>query len=1006
MADPVTVSVVIPARNASATLGETLASLQAQEFADWEAVIVDDGSVDQTVRVAREHVAREPRFRLIEGDGRGAAAARNRGIAVARGHWLHFLDADDWVAPSFMGRMVAALNRAEGAVAAQCAYHRVMPDGALTPASIRYEVSVDPFACFARTCAAAIHAVLVDRRLVTDLKGFDTGLQTCEDWDLWQRVARGGGRWITVDEPLAFYRTSSGSLTRNAVQMMRDCEVVVDRAFGADPPASEAASDCRRPDPADGTAAEAKAYFALWIVSCAIGACEDALSVDDHLSELPHRPEHINALAMTIFDGLMVGARVPPDRLADLWGRFGDRLCALINHLGVLWNEASAAFAVQLALEGLLLEYSPLRTTQQLGRTLGAPLDLSALAVPPLLADIEAVHLRVFDPGGNVGRLTLGVLGQPDQPMLARHLIRRISLPRTLRAQARGRAALSIGARASASLLRTLVAEPRAVRSRAGLRAAMVKAARRALVARAGPAATDSHDGTLNAMKRTARLEVAAMAVGQAQNGGGSGAPPEKVREGGRQAFWDDYFQVEDPWNYGSAYEQEKYARQLALLPDRPVGKALELACAEGHFSDLLAPRVAALLAVDISRKAIARAEARCERHANAAFAVLDLTGDPLPGGMDLITCSEVLYYLSDRDELAAVARRIARSLSPDGCLVTAHAFVLRDDMTRTGFDWDDPFGAETIANVFAATPGLALERSWQCDLYRIDRFRRLRDGEASPIPLIETGARETPLDMHVARHVVWGGAAVLRADVMRTERRERAPVLMYHSVAEDGPAALARYRISPGALQEQLAWLRKHGFHSLAPEQLALSLANPQPLPGRPVMITFDDGFQDFADAAWPLLQAHDFDADVFVVTDRLGETAIWDAAIAEPQPLMSEATVARLAAEGVRFGSHLATHRAINGLTTRDLAEELLRSSAKIGALTGKAPFALAAPFSIGDRRLGGLAADSGYGLAFAARSGCASLGDHPLDAPRIEVRGDMALDQFVATMEAVLR
>jgi peptidoglycan/xylan/chitin deacetylase (PgdA/CDA1 family) len=168
--------------------------------------------------------------------------------------------------------------------------------------------------------------------------------------------------------------------------------------------------------------------------------------------------------------------------------------------------------------------------------------------------------------------------------------------------------------------------------------------------------------------------------------------------------------------------------------------------------------------------------------------------------------------------------------------------------------------------------------------------------------------------------------------------------------------------------------------------------------------MITFDDGFQDFADAAWPLLQAHGFDADVFVVTDRLGGLAIWDSAIAEPAPLMSEATVTELRAEGVRFGSHLASHRAINGLTTRGLAEELGRSSAKISALTGQAPFSLAAPFSIGDRRLAGLAADFGYGLAFATRSGCARLTDDPLDAPRIEVRGDWSFEQFVAQMEAV--
>jgi hypothetical protein len=58
-----------------------------------------------------------------------------------------------------------------------------------------------------------------------------------------------------------------------------------------------------------------------------------------------------------------------------------------------------------------------------------------------------------------------------------------------------------------------------------------------------------------------------------------------------RRSYWEDFFRTEDPWHYGSAYEQEKYARQLELLPQRPIGRALELACAEGHFSKQLAAR-------------------------------------------------------------------------------------------------------------------------------------------------------------------------------------------------------------------------------------------------------------------------------------------------------------------------------------------------------------------------------------------------------------------------------
>ncbi|TGV95663.1 hypothetical protein EN797_039740, partial [Mesorhizobium sp. M2E.F.Ca.ET.154.01.1.1] len=113
-------------------------------------------------------------------------------------------------------------------------------------------------------------------------------------------------------------------------------------------------------------------------------------------------------------------------------------------------------------------------------------------------------------------------------------------------------------------------------------------------------------------------------------------------------------------------------------------------------------------------------------------------------------------------------------------------------------------------------------------------------------------------VEISVARKIVWGGARALRRDVARGERRQRIPVLMYHSVADDGPAALARYRCAPAAFGSQMAWLRANGFHAINSEQLEWFIANRQPFAGRPVLITFDDGFQNFADHAWPILRAN----------------------------------------------------------------------------------------------------------------------------------------------------
>lgn len=91
-------TIVVPSYNAAATLPATLASLSAQSFRDFEVVIVDDGSIDNTATIANLHAAKDRRFRVVHQLNRGLAGARNSGIAAARGSVIGFCDADDlWI---------------------------------------------------------------------------------------------------------------------------------------------------------------------------------------------------------------------------------------------------------------------------------------------------------------------------------------------------------------------------------------------------------------------------------------------------------------------------------------------------------------------------------------------------------------------------------------------------------------------------------------------------------------------------------------------------------------------------------------------------------------------------------------------------------------------------------------------------------------------------------------------------------------------------------------------
>src|SRR4051812_42481615 len=126
------VSVIVPARDAEATLGETLASLRAQALADLEAIVVDDASADGTRALVAAAAAEDGRFRLLALSANlGTAGARNAGLREARSRWVLFLDADDWVGPDHLASLVAAAEADPGADGALGGYRHASADGRL-----------------------------------------------------------------------------------------------------------------------------------------------------------------------------------------------------------------------------------------------------------------------------------------------------------------------------------------------------------------------------------------------------------------------------------------------------------------------------------------------------------------------------------------------------------------------------------------------------------------------------------------------------------------------------------------------------------------------------------------------------------------------------------------------------------------------------------------------------------------------------------------------------------
>ncbi len=148
-------------------------------------------------------------------------------------------------------------------------------------------------------------------------------------------------------------------------------------------------------------------------------------------------------------------------------------------------------------------------------------------------------------------------------------------------------------------------------------------------------------------------------------------------------------------------------------------------------------------------------------------------------------------------------------------------------------------------------------------------------------------------------------------------------PVLCYHSVSDEQRDGTLRWSVSPGDFDEQMALLRQRGRTPLTVSGYADMLCRTVPLPPKPVLVTFDDGFADLATTALPVLRRYGITATAFVITSRLGPTGSWhgDAALDWDQ-------LAELQAIGVEIGSHSHTHRALDCLRTAELFGETLAS------------------------------------------------------------------------------
>jgi peptidoglycan/xylan/chitin deacetylase (PgdA/CDA1 family) len=237
---------------------------------------------------------------------------------------------------------------------------------------------------------------------------------------------------------------------------------------------------------------------------------------------------------------------------------------------------------------------------------------------------------------------------------------------------------------------------------------------------------------------------------------------------------------------------------------------------------------------------------------------------------------------------------------------------------------------------------------------------------------------------------------------VMPTE--SPVPVLMYHEVSPSPHPAFRRYTVTPGAFSRQMRWLAAFGYHAIDMDTLVRARIGQGPLPRRPVVITFDDGFQGCADHAVPVLRAHQFTAVFYLVAGLMGETSRWlRAELGMELSLMSWGTARALAEDGFQCGAHTVSHPRLAGLDASRRRAELVDARSRLQDELGRPVVHLAYPYGSFDPAVRAAAAEAGYVTACSTRAGLSGSDDDLLALHRVSIYGHDSLLDFACRLRS---
>lgn len=947
------VSIIILAYNTSDVIFKTLESLMQQSFPNWEGIIVGNINSEGFFKSIVNFIEPDSRFRLVEQSQANPSIARNLGIEQARYDWLLFIDAGDWLFPEHLEKLTAPLRATPKANAVFCNWTTTAAENIRNNS---YSYTISDFSELKRglfyhltVCNQfPLHACIIKKALVRAVGNFDPELNICQAWDLWQRIARAGICWISVDLILAGCLPQQKKVCLNPQQLLIEGLQVITRGHQIDSRVTKPHDLFAKGSPAR-LISNALLYWTGYCTGMAIALGRDGSSLLSYLATQKNLATSLVSFDLSILDiaiakGILNAECTKSEEFSRFWHLAKPKIEQFFHHFNRYTGRTLKILSRIRSIEKIILEQISLDRPLALTRFYGVDIDVTQPIIDlPVPYDLETLNCRVY--------LAKEFLGSIDLPVFDRKISRLVLSD-------------AIANRYGWEILRYFFEQK--VYSEL-----TIKRNESSIVVQKGK--------LILAEDLTPDLDLWQL--------------HEKI---GWKLFLQELWGATN-WERNSS-SQTSYC-QTTLVNDREWSlievsedfSDLKVVQSSLHVVVLVGGVAIGVITIAVETPMITAAELKREIVAQADLELVraavreGLLGQPLDGNFSL------------RDRLAKAARlkntiepspQVAETILPNTGNLLNQYLASENNTFVLGYRQGQLIG--TSASRWAILPRMAINELAESAVIN-DEPTIFCDRQIAPQHILYTPDFIVPQNFKQRSNQ--RSNSNCHSD--SSSYTDRLPILMYHRVALAESSIPNRWRLSPQLFERQLRYLQEEGFYSVTLEQWRRSMLTRQPLPGNAVIITFDDGYLDFYEYASPLLKKYGFSAIVFLIVDLIGKKH-------EDCYLMGWQQIEQLQAEGIEFGSHSLNHPSFTNISYIDLVRQAASSKAILTRKLGVSIDALAYPYGHCNSVIEHLTGSCGY--TFGLRTGFkrSTWDDSLLGLSRIEVASSDDLPQFRSKLQ----